>query len=101
MLKKQDKTRICVYRTSKHIYAQIISGEDSKVLVSASTVEKLIRKKLEYCGNILASELVGENLANRALKKNIKVVSFDRSGYKYHGRIKALAESARKNGLKF
>lgn len=99
-LKKLNKIRLVVHRTSRHIYAQIINP-DYKILASASTVEKNIKKKLKYSGNKEAAFFIGKKIAERALKINILYISFDRSGFKYHGRIKSLAESARISGLKF
>ena len=100
-LKELDKIRLCIHRTPKHIYAQIIAGDGSKVLVSASTLQKEVRLSKEYTGNIISAKVVGKIIAERAIKEGITDVSFDRSGFKYHGRVKALAESARENGLKF
>jgi len=93
--------RLSVYRTSKHMYAQIISGDGSRVLASASTLEKEVREKCAYTGNVSAAKVVGEFIARRALEENIESVAFDRSGFKYHGRIEALANAAREHGLKF
>ncbi len=93
--------RLSVYRSSRHIYAQIISGEDNTVLASASTVEKSMRDSLDYTGNAQAAEAVGKLVAERAKEKGIESVAFDRSGFKYHGRVKALAEAAREAGLQF
>ena len=93
--------RLSVYRSSRHIYAQIISGEDNTVLASASTVEKLMRDDLGYTGNTDAAAAIGKLVAERAKKKGIESVAFDRSGFKYHGRVKALAEAAREAGLQF
>lgn len=94
--------RLVVHRTSRHIYAQIINSENSTVLTTASTVEKIIKCKLSsYTGNKESASFVGSMIARRALKKGVASVVFDRSGFKYHGRIKMLAESARKSGLKF
>ncbi|QCI27320.1 50S ribosomal protein L18 [Buchnera aphidicola] len=94
--------RLVVHRTPRHIYAQIFDSKKSIVLVSASTVEKKIRKTLNsYTGNKKSASIIGTMIAHRALKKGICSVSFDRSGFKYHGRIQILAESARKAGLKF
>jgi len=100
-IKKLGATRLVVHRTSRHIYAQIISSKKSKVLVFASTLEKNISSGLKYTGNKKAAEIVGKIIAERALSKGISNVSFDRSGFKYHGRIKELAKSAREFGLKF
>ncbi|QJC36141.1 50S ribosomal protein L18 [Enterobacteriaceae endosymbiont of Donacia cincticornis] len=99
-LQKFKHIRLSVHRTSRHIYAQIISI-DNKILITASTLEKKIKKKLTYTGNIKAAILIGTKIAKRSIKKGILSVSFDRSGFKYHGRIKALANSARDTGLNF
>lgn len=93
--------RLSVHRTSLHIYAQVVSSDGSEVLVSASTLDKDLRTGLEYTGNVTAATAVGKLVAERALAKGIDSVAFDRSGFKYHGRIKALADSAREAGLKF
>lgn len=91
--------RLCVYRSPRHIYAQIISPQGSEVLVSASTVEKDSRGGAT--GNIEAAGKVGKLIAERAKAAGIDKVAFDRSGYAYHGRVKALAEAAREGGLEF
>ncbi len=93
--------RLAVYRSNSHIYAQIISGDGSRILASASTVEPEVRAKLANGGNKAAAELIGARIAEKAKAAGIEVVAFDRSGYKYHGRVKALAEAARAGGLKF
>jgi large subunit ribosomal protein L18 len=93
--------RLCVYRTNGHMYAQIIGGEGGKILASASTVEQELRKELPNGGNIKAASLVGRRIAEKAKALGIEKVAFDRSGYQYHGRIKALAEAAREHGLAF
>ena len=93
--------RLCVHRTPRHVYAQIISPCGSKVLTSASTLDKEIRSQIKYGGNIEAAKIVGRVLAERAKKAGITNVAFDRSGFKYHGRIKALAEAARAGGMEF
>ncbi|CAL4323219.1 50S ribosomal protein L18 [Buchnera aphidicola] len=98
---KSKRHRLFVYKSSRHIYAQLISLHDSTILVSASTLEKKFFKKINYTGNKIAAKMVGKLIAKRSLKKGINTVSFDRAGFKYHGRIKSLAESARKFGLKF
>lgn len=100
-MKKLGATRLVIHRTARHIYAQIISSIESKVLVFASTLEKNIRRSLKYTGNKKAAEMIGKIIAERALSKGICNVSFDRSGFKYHGRVKELANSAREVGLKF
>ena len=91
--------RLCVYRSPRHIYAQIISANGSNVLASASTVEK--ENKKEATGNINAAGNIGTLIAERAKNKGIERVAFDRAGYAYHGRVKALAEASRKGGLEF
>jgi large subunit ribosomal protein L18 len=97
--------RLSVFRSNTHIYANIISPEGDKVLVSASTLEAEVRSELAgkagSGGNVAAASLVGKRVAERALKAGIDSVAFDRSGYRYHGRIRALAEAAREAGLKF
>ncbi len=91
--------RLCVYRSPKHIYAQVISPDGDQVLASASTVEKESRSGVT--GNIDAATKVGTLIAERAKKAGVEAVAFDRSGYAYHGRVKALAEAAREGGLQF
>ncbi len=95
-------TRLAVHRTNSHIYASII-GPDAKVLASASTLELEVRQQLDgkSGGNAAAAALVGKRVAEKALKAGIAEVAFDRSGFRYHGRIKAVAEAAREAGLKF
>ena len=93
--------RLSVHRTNCHIYAQVISACGSKVLVAASSLEKDVRKELPNGGNVGAAAVIGRLIAERALKAGIEQLAFDRSGFQYHGRIKALAEAAREAGLKF
>ena len=100
-LRELGHTRLCVYRTPKHVYAQVISGDGSTVVAAASTVEKEIKAKCKYTGNIESASVVGEFIANRCKEKGVEKVAFDRSGYKYHGRVKALADAAREHGLQF
>ena len=100
-IKLRGANRLCVYRTPRHVYAQIISPCGSKVLTSASTLDKEIRSQIKYSGNIEAATVVGRVLAERAQKAGITKVAFDRSGFKFHGRIKALAEAARTGGMEF
>ena len=94
-------TRLSVHRTNSHIYAQIIAETGDKVLASASTAEVEIRKSIKNGGNAEAAVLIGKRIAEKAKAAGITKVAFDRSGYKYHGRIKALADAARENGLSF
>ena len=100
-LKELDKVRLCIHRTPRHIYAQVISGNGAEVLASAATVEASVKEECKYTGNVDAAKAVGKLIAQRAAEKGINSVAFDRAGFKYHGRVKALAESARENGLKF
>ena len=93
--------RLCVFRTNSHIYAQIISAEGDKVLAAASTVEAEVRGSLKSGGNTEAAVVVGKRIAEKAKAAGIEKVAFDRSGFQYHGRVKALAEAARENGLSF
>ncbi len=95
------RPRLCIYRSLKYIYAQIVDDSQGKTLVAASTAEKNVRGDLKQGGNIQASKLVGKTIAERAKAKGIEAVVFDRGGYLYHGRIKAVAEAAREAGLKF
>lgn len=99
-IKELGVVRLCVHRSLKHMYAQLISS-DACILAAASTLEKEVRSKLKYGGNIAAAALVGKLIAQRAKKVGVIKVAFDRSGYKYHGRIRALAEAARENGIEF
>jgi large subunit ribosomal protein L18 len=94
-------TRLSVHRTNTHIYAQIIAETGDKIIASASTVEADVRKKVKNGGNIEAATVIGKLIAEKAKKAGVTTVAFDRSGYKYHGRIKALADAARENGLSF
>ena len=94
-------TRLSVHRTNTHIYAKIIAESGDKVIVSASTVEADVRKKIKNGGNVEAAAAIGKLIAEKAKKAGVTTVAFDRSGYKYHGRIKALADAARENGLSF
>ena len=93
--------RLSVHRTNCHIYAQIFSGCGTQVLAAASTAEAEIRTQVPNGGNIKAAEAVGKLIAERAKAKGIEQVTFDRSGFHYHGRVKALADAAREGGLKF
>jgi large subunit ribosomal protein L18 len=93
--------RLTVHRTNFHIYAQITSPAGDKVLASASSAEKDLRASLKSGGNRKAAEVVGQRIAEKAKSAGIEKVAFDRAGYRYHGRVKALAEAARAGGLKF
>lgn len=93
--------RLCVHRTPRHIYAQIIAPDGAQVLTSASTLDKEVKNEIKYSGNVAAASVVGKVLAERARKAGVARVAFDRSGFKYHGRVKALADAARENGIEF
>jgi large subunit ribosomal protein L18 len=97
----KEKPRLSVYRSSKNIYCQLIDDTTGRTLASASTLIKDIKDKLPYGGNIEAAKLVGQKIAEDAAKIGITRVVFDRGGYKYHGRVKALADSARESNLVF
>ena len=96
-----ERPRLCVFRSLNHIYAQIIDDARGCTLASASTLDEGGRGDLKSFGNLGAAKLVGKAIAERAKAKGIEAVVFDRSGYLYHGRVKALADAARENGLKF
>lgn len=93
--------RLTVNRSNTHIYAQVIDASGGKVLASASSAEKGLRTELKNGGNIKAAAVVGKLIAEKAKKVGVESVAFDRSGYRFHGRVKALAEAAREAGLKF
>ena len=96
-----DAYRLCVNRTPRHIYAQVLSPDGGRVLASASTVEKSFREADGYSGNREAAAQVGKVIADRAREAGVTKVAFDRAGFKFHGRVKALADAARENGLEF
>jgi len=96
-----ERPRLCVFRSSKHIYAQIIEDVTGKTLVAASTSAKGTADSVKYTGNVEAAKAVGKQIAEKALAKDIKQVVFDRNGFLYHGRVKALADAAREAGLTF
>lgn len=98
---EQKVARLTVYRSNCHIYAQVISGCGSRVLAAASTAEAAVRGETPNGGNKDAATAVGKLIAQRAVAAGIEAVAFDRAGYQYHGRVKALADAARENGLKF
>ena len=93
--------RLCVHRTPRHIYAQVIAPSGSEVVAAASTLEAALREGLKGTGNIEAAQAVGRAIAEKAKAAGVTEVAFDRSGFKYHGRVKALADAARENGLQF
>ena len=93
--------RLCVHRTPRHIYAQVLSPDGATTVASASTVEKDVRGEIAYGGNCTAAAAVGRVIAERAMRAGVERVAFDRSGFKFHGRVKALADAAREAGLIF
>ena len=100
-IRSMGVNRLTVFRTPKHIYAQLIDPTGSKVLASACTLDNQVKDGIKYSGNKDAATVVGKIIAERAKTAGISKVAFDRSGFKYHGRIKALAEAAREGGLEF
>jgi len=98
---EKKSVRLAVNRTNLHIYAQVISADGDKVLASASSIEADVRKTLANGGNKVAAAVVGKRIAEKAKSAGITRVAFDRSGNRYHGRVKALAEAAREHGLQF
>lgn len=93
--------RLSIFRSPRHIYAQLINDEDHRVITAASTLDKDVRSKVKHTGNVQAATEVGKMIAERAKSAGVDRVAFDRSGFKYHGRVKALADAARENGLNF
>jgi len=100
-IKKVGATRLSIHKTSQHIYAQVISEDGATTLASASTTQAEIKAGLKNTGNITAAAEVGKSIAQKAIAAGVTEVAFDRSGFKYHGRVKALADAAREAGLKF
>lgn len=96
-----ERPRLCVYRSIGHIYAQVIDDRAGRTLASASSLDAEVRKQLKGGGNLAAAKVIGKTVAERARAAKIEQVVFDRGGYKYHGRVKALADAAREAGLKF
>ena len=97
----QRVARLTVFRSNLHIYAQVVSEDGGKVLAAASTAEKEVREQLGNGGNVAAATLIGKRIAEKAKAAGVEKVAFDRSGFAYHGRVKALAEAAREAGLQF
>jgi large subunit ribosomal protein L18 len=97
----KDKPRLCVYKSLQQIYAQLIDDSEGKVITGISTLHKEVKSKVKSGGNIEAAKKLGEAIGKKAIDMGLTQVVFDRNGFKYHGRIKALAESAREAGLKF
>lgn len=100
-IRELEFPRLCVHRTPRHIYAQVFSSDGACTVASASTLEKDVRSEFDYGGNRAAAALVGRMVAERAIRAGVGRVAFDRSGFKYHGRVKALADAARDAGLVF
>jgi len=100
-IKNIGANRFCVHKTPQHIYAQIIAANGAETLASVSTLDKNFKETSQYGGNIQAAIEIGKMIAERAKSVGVTKVAFDRSGFKYHGRIKALADSAREHGLEF
>ena len=100
-IRELGSPRLCVHRTPQHIYAQVIAPNGSEVVAAASTLEADVKKGLKSTGNAEAAVAVGKLIAERAKAKGVSKVAFDRAGFKYHGRVKALAEAAREGGLEF
>ncbi len=100
-IKQLRMDRLCVYRSNQHISVQLISGCGTKTVASASTLEKGLRESIKNGGNKAAAAVVGKVIAERAIAAGIQQVAFDRSGFKFHGRVKALADAARESGLEF
>ncbi len=100
-IRELEVSRLSIHRTPRHIYAQIIGADGGTVLASASTLEAEVRKGVKSGGNVEAASIVGARIAEKAKAAGIDTVAFDRSGFRYHGRVKALADAAREAGLKF
>ena len=100
-IRRQGAMRLCVFKSPRHFYAQIIDQDIGQVVASASTIEPDFKKQLASGGNIAAAVKLGARLADKALEAGVREVAFERSGYKYHGRVKAMADAAREGGLKF
>ncbi len=96
-----ERPRLSIFRSFKHVYAQIVDDKQGVTLISSSTLEKGVQKKIKKAGNCEAAKIVGEDIGEKAIKKGVNKVIFDRNGFIYHGRIKALADGAREKGLQF
>lgn len=99
-IRELEMPRLCVHRTPQHIYAQLFDASGGRVLAAASTLQAPVREGLKHTGNIEAAKAVGKAIAEKAKAAGVEQVAFDRSGFKYHGRVKALADAAREYGLK-
>jgi large subunit ribosomal protein L18 len=100
-IKELGVHRLCIFRTPKHIYAQVIAPNGSEVVCSASTLDASVKGEVKYSGNADSAAIVGKSVAEKAKTAGVTKVAFDRAGFKYHGRVKALADAARENGLEF
>jgi len=100
-IRELEANRLSIHRTPRHIYAQVLGAGGDEVLASASTLEPEVRKGIKYGGNVEAAAIVGARIAEKAKAAGVDTVAFDRSGFRYHGRVKALADAAREAGLKF
>lgn len=100
-IRELAEARLCIHRTPRHIYAQVIGADGAAVVASASTVQTDIRSQVKYTGNAEAAAAVGKAIAEKAKAAGVSKVAFDRSGFKFHGRVKALADAAREAGLQF
>jgi len=100
-IRELEMNRLTIHRTPRHIYAQVIGGDEGQVIASASTLEAEVRKGVKNGGNVAAAAIVGARIAEKAKAAGVDSVAFDRSGFRYHGRVKALADAAREAGLKF
>ena len=97
----QEAVRLTVHRTPRHFYAQVIDAASERVLAAVSTLDPGLKSELKYTGNVEAASALGKALAEKAVSAGVESVAFDRSGFRYHGRVKAFADAARENGLKF
>ena len=100
-IRARGAMRLCINRTPRHIYAQVIDDGSASVMAAVSTLDADIRNQVKYTGNVEAAQAVGRRVAERAKDQGISKVAFDRSGFKYHGRVRALADAARQAGLEF
>jgi len=100
-IRQLEATRLSIHRTPQHIYAQVIGADGNKIIAAASTLEAEVRKGIKSGGNVAAAAIVGARIAEKAKAAGVDTVAFDRSGFRYHGRVKALADAAREAGLKF
>ena len=100
-IRELEVNRLSIHRTPRHIYAQVLAADGASVIASASTLEAEVRKGVKFGGNVEAAAIVGARIAEKAKAAGVDTVAFDRSGFRYHGRVKALADAAREAGLKF